>query len=104
MTGYTFTLSCPTCGAPVRHSNDGQLHPHATCAGAVCTECGAHMVVDVRLRIVRDGKLPKPTVIRHDWCGTVRGHAKHMREGERACEPCKAAHNADRAARRAVSA
>lgn len=65
MTGYTFALTCPTCGDEVRHQADGVNTPTRTCALAACTTCGAQFRLDVLATLISPGRIntrPAPTV------------------------------------------
>ena len=44
---------------------------------------------------------PEMTAIKRDACGEKRGYARHMRRGEKACQPCLDAMNAYNRERRA---
>lgn len=69
ITGYRFGGTCPACGSPLDHVNDGAVTDMATRATAVakCTRgagCGRTWQVVVRLvQVSAADQLPSPSVL-----------------------------------------
>ena len=60
MTGYTFTLTCPSCGDEMAHRANGGVTPTGTCALAACTSCGAEYRIDLRIARLSAPRFDRP--------------------------------------------
>lgn len=105
MKGYRFDVTCPICGADIRHIADSAPRSWERAAVVRCSACTWQGVVRVEMSTTdpREGTgRGRPTLIRDERgrilsspraaCGTDRAYQQHVKAGEEPDEACKRAH------------